>query len=115
MVWNCWESTPQTACKEYTKTMEEPEKPKRKLHPRDTDDVVREQVGGFLRFMHEYAVVGLAIGFIIGQQAQLVVKQLVDSFVTPLLNVFIGQSLQSKAFTISFSGNHASVTWGKFA
>jgi len=81
---------------------------------REPDDLVREQVGGFVHFLHDYAVVGLAVGFIIGLQAQTVVKQLVDSFVTPLLNVLLGESVQRKSFTIA-SGNHSGqITWGKF-
>lgn len=80
----------------------------------DPDDLVREQVGGFVNFLRDYAVVGLAVGFIIGLQAQTVVKQLVESFVTPLLNVLLGKAVQSKTLTIA-SGEHSGViTWGKF-
>ena len=80
----------------------------------EPDDLVREQFGGFIHFLKDYAVVGLAVGFIIGQQAQFLIKALIDSFVTPLLNVVIGESVQSKSFTIS-SGNHSGeITWGKF-
>jgi large conductance mechanosensitive channel len=81
----------------------------------EPDDLVREQVGGFIHFLRDYAVVGLAIGFIIGQQAQTVIKQLIDSFVTPVLNVLIGENFQKNAFTISAGSHHESVTWGKFA
>jgi large conductance mechanosensitive channel len=80
----------------------------------EPDDLVREQVGGFFNFLKDYAVVGLAIGFIIGQQAQFVIKQLVDSFITPLINVLIGEKFQDKAATISLGDNTGSVTWGKF-
>jgi hypothetical protein len=42
-------------------------------HPRvkvllESDDVVREQVGGFVDFLREHAIVGLAVGFVIGAQ-----------------------------------------------
>lgn len=80
----------------------------------DTDDVVREQAQGFTNFLREYAVVGLAVGFIIGQQAQTVIKQLVNSFVQPVMDVVVGPNLQTKAFTISLGGNSAKVTWGEF-
>ncbi len=80
----------------------------------EPDELVREQLGGFLNFLRDYAVVGLAIGFIIGQQAQFVIKQLVDSFITPLINIVIGSNVQDKAFNIA-SGNHsATIAWGKF-
>jgi large conductance mechanosensitive channel len=80
----------------------------------DSDDVVREQVGGFMHFLRDYAVVGLAVGFIIGQQAQGVIKQLVDSFVTPVLDVMFGSSLQNESFRLVLGANHATVAWGKF-
>jgi large conductance mechanosensitive channel len=80
----------------------------------DSDDVVRDQFGGFMEFLRDYAVVGLAVGFIIGQQAQSLIKQLVDSFVQPVLDIFIGSHLQTRAFSISLGDNHAHVTWGKF-
>jgi hypothetical protein len=34
----------------------------------EPDEVVKRQVGGFVHFMREKAVVGLAVGFIVGQQ-----------------------------------------------
>lgn len=86
-----------------------------KVKHAEPDDLVREQVDGFVNFLRHYAVVGLAVGFIIGQQAQMVMKQLIDSFITPLLNVLIGENFQKKAFAISAGGHHESVTWGKFA
>lgn len=89
-----------------------------KHHPRVTvllepDDLVREQVGGFVNFLREKAVVGLAVGFIVGQQAQTVVKQLVDSFVTPFLSLLFGQDLANKK--VSFHGaTTVTFTWGQF-
>lgn len=80
----------------------------------EPDDLVREQVGGFVNFLRDYAVVGLAVGFIIGLQAQTVVKQLVDSFVTPLLTVIIGQDVQDKTLSIASGNHHAEMAWGKF-
>src|SRR4051812_35701785 len=65
----------------------------------DADDVVREQVSGFIDFIREHAIVGVAIGFVVGTQAQAVVKQLIDSFITPGLNLLIGgASLDKRAF-----------------
>jgi large conductance mechanosensitive channel len=80
----------------------------------DSDEVVREQYAGFVHFLRDYAVVGLAVGFIIGQQAQTLIKQLLDSFVTPLLTVIIGQNVQTKSFSIASGSHQATVAWGKF-
>lgn len=76
----------------------------------DPEAAVRNQVGGFVQFLREKAVVGLAVGFIVGQQAQAVIKQLVDSFINPWLNVMLGSKLQDRK-TI-FAGEK--FTWGKF-
>jgi hypothetical protein len=56
----------------------------------DSDDIVREQVGGFTNFLREYAVVGLAVGFVVGQEANAVAKQLVASFIEPWLQAIFG-------------------------
>jgi large-conductance mechanosensitive channel len=74
------------------------------------EDVVRDQVGGFVKFLREKAIVGLAVGFIIGQQAQAVIKQLVDSFINPVLSALIGKRLQEQTFTLAGQ----KFTWGKF-
>jgi len=78
----------------------------------DTDEVVRGQVGGFVTFLREHAIVGLAIGFVVGLQAQSVVKQLVESFIEPALQLFFGTRLNDRTFTLHFAGNHANFGWG---
>lgn len=79
----------------------------------DADDLVREQVGGFVTFLRDHAVVGVAIGFIIGLQAQTLVKQLVESFVTPLLTLMVGPDLIHKQW-VADSRTHVVFTWGEF-
>lgn len=78
------------------------------------DDFAREQVGGFVNFLKERGVVGLAVGFIIGLQAQTLMKQLVDSFLTPTLNLIMGQNIMSRKFVIATGGEPIEFTWGKF-
>jgi len=80
----------------------------------DSDDILREQVGGFTNFLREYAVVGLAIGFIIGQQANAVVKQLVVSFVQPWLQMLFGKDLGKRTATIYHGTTPIAVPWGAF-
>lgn len=88
----------------------------RKPKPTVTRVIVEEvnPVGGFLDFLKEYAVVGLAVGFIIGLQAQTLVKQLVSSFIDPAFRLFFGQALQSRTFTLHFGQRHADFGWGAF-
>jgi large-conductance mechanosensitive channel len=80
----------------------------------DADDVVREQVGGFIDFVREHAIVGVAIGFVIGTQAQSVVKQLIDSFITPFINLIIGgAALDKRKFYLQIFHNGQDFYWGK--
>jgi large-conductance mechanosensitive channel len=71
-------------------------------------------VGGFINFLREHAVVGLAIGFVIGLQAQTLVKQLVDSFISPAFNLFFGESLVHRDFTLHFHNHAGTFGWGAF-
>ncbi|MEO6513751.1 MAG: MscL family protein [Candidatus Saccharimonadales bacterium] len=72
-----------------------------------------DPVHGFVTFLRDHAVVGLAVGFIIGLQAQTLMKQLVDSFLTPLLNLFLGD-VNKKQTTLSLADKTATFAWGKF-
>ena len=78
------------------------------------DEMVREQLGGFIQFLRDHAVVGVAIGFIVGLQAQTLIRQLVDSFVTPFLTVLLGHDLQSRSFAIGSGVDQAKFPWGAF-
>lgn len=75
----------------------------------------RTPVGGFLGFMREYAVVGLIIGFVLGTQVQSLVKQLVQSFLDPLTQLFFGSALSNRTFTLHFHAHSASFGWGSMA
>lgn len=80
----------------------------------EPDEAVKRQVDGFLTFLREKAVVGLAVGFIIGQQAQGLIKQLVDSFLTPFINALVGANLQDRKFALVPGSPETMITWGKF-
>ena len=95
------------------------EQPKHKKHSGVTvllepDDLVRDQVGGFVNFLREYAVVGLAIGFIVGQEANGVVKQLVVSFIDPWIQVLFGANLSTQAATLHHGTTPVKLPWGAF-
>src|SRR3989338_885779 len=51
---------------------------------------MREHVTGFLGFIRERGVAGLAIGFILGGAAQNLVKALMEDLINPLLAYFGG-------------------------
>jgi large conductance mechanosensitive channel len=80
----------------------------------ESDDIVRNQARGFMDFLREYAVVGLAVGFIIGLQAQVLIKQLVDSFVTPFISLLVGEDLMDRKWVLYNGGTPIEFTWGMF-
>ena len=76
--------------------------------------VAGEPFGGFVQFLRERAVVGLAVGFVLGTQVQTVVKQLISSFIDPLFQLLLpgNRALSSRTFTWHFDGRHANFGWG---
>ena len=72
-------------------------------------------LNGFISFIRENAVVGLAVGFVIGAQVQSVVKQLIASFVDPTFTLLFGQALSQRTAVFHFNGHTADFTWGSFA
>lgn len=46
---------------------------------------------GFMAFVREQGIVGLAIGLAIGTEAGVLIKQLVGSTITPLIDLIIGK------------------------
>jgi large-conductance mechanosensitive channel len=71
-------------------------------------------VSGFVDFLRSHAIVGLAIGFVLGTQVQTVVKQIISSFINPLfVLIFPGnQTLSARTFTLHLDGRHADFGWG---
>lgn len=58
----------------------------RKPKPKVATVVVQEinPVGGFAKFIKDYGVVGVAVGFAIASQAQILIKSLIDNVITPI-------------------------------
>lgn len=62
--------------------------------------VVASQVKGFVEFIRERGVVGLAIGFVLGGAVQKVVTALVSDIVNPLLSLVLGSTDRFETFHI---------------
>jgi large conductance mechanosensitive channel len=77
---------------------------------------VTRQVQGFVEFLREQSVVGLAIGLVLGTQAKALVDQLMLSFINPLTGLLLpGEgTLKQKTFTVELSGKSAEFGWGAF-
>jgi large-conductance mechanosensitive channel len=79
-----------------------------------SEDILERQVHGFVGFLREKAIVGLAVGFVVATQVQTVVKQLITSFLDPLTTVLFGAKLSNRTFTWTWHGRHSDFAWGQF-
>ena len=73
-------------------------------------------MGGFVNFIREQGVVGLAVGLAIGTAAGDTVKKLVTAFIDPLVQLVVGsqQGLQSASFTVEIAGRRGEFLYGAF-
>lgn len=73
--------------------------------------VVTGGLAGFMQFIREQGVVGLAVGFILGGAVSKVVTALVNDIVNPLLGVVLGSTEGLKAMKLGpvLLGDFASV------
>lgn len=67
---------------------------------------------GFMSFIREQGVVGLASGFILGGSVSKVVDSLVNDIVNPILGIILGfaEGLEEATFAVG----SASIRWGSF-
>ncbi len=88
---------------------------------RDKAAAVREKTrghsSGFMNFIREQGVVGLAVGLAIGTAAGDTVKKLVTAFIDPIVQLIIGsqEGLQAASFTVEIAGRKGEFMWGAFA
>ncbi|MGL5830516.1 MAG: MscL family protein [Candidatus Altimarinota bacterium] len=77
---------------------------------------VREQVGavagGFLDFIREQGVVGLAVGFVLGGSVAKVVDSLVKDLINPLLGLVLGAAGDLKNASLWVGASE--IRWGNF-
>ena len=67
---------------------------------------------GFMDFIREQGVAGLAVGFILGGAVSKVVSSLVKDIINPILGIFLGAT--GDLATASFSLGKAEILWGSF-
>ena len=67
---------------------------------------------GFMKFIREQGVVGLAVGFILGGAVSKVVSSLVEDIINPLLGIALGAA--GNLDEASFSVGSARLMWGSF-
>ena len=77
---------------------------------------VHNHTRGFMDFVREQGVVGLAVGLAIGTAATVLVKSIVDNIVNPLIGAYLlnGIDLRDKYYCAAYKGSVCSskVEWG---
>lgn len=75
-----------------------------------------EHAEGFMNFIREQGVVGLAVGLVLGVQIKAVVDSLIASFINPILGLVLPGSgdLNKKTFTIVLGDKTAIFAYGAF-
>jgi large conductance mechanosensitive channel len=67
---------------------------------------------GFISFIREQGVVGLAVGFILGGAVSKVVSSLVEDIINPVLGVILG--FAGNLAEMSFGVGPIEIMWGSF-
>lgn len=77
---------------------------------------VQQHATGFMTFIREQGVVGLAVGLAIGTAAGDTVKTLVEGFIAPIVQFIVGsqEGLSAATWTFELAGRTADFAWGAF-
>lgn len=75
-----------------------------------------KHASGFMTFIREQGVIGLAVGLAIGTAAGDTVRKLVEGFISPIVQFLIGSSARLEAATwhVELIGRSADFKWGAF-
>lgn len=69
---------------------------------------------GFMTFVREQGVIGLAVGLAIGTAAGAAVKQIVEGFINPIINLLVGsqEGLMAAKWHVEVGERTADFAWG---
>ena len=71
---------------------------------------------GFITFIRQQGVIGLAVGLAIGAAAGDTVRKLVEGFINPIVQFIVGSqdALATATWHIELFGRNADFKWGRF-
>lgn len=70
-------------------------------------------VAGFMEFVRSQGIVGLAVGLAIGTQASELVKNIVNSVITPFVDLLVGkEGLSGLTWTVNFLDRTSTFNFG---
>lgn len=77
---------------------------------------VTERGSGFLTFIREQGIIGLAVGLAVGAAAGDTVKKLVEAFINPVVQFIVGSGdkLATAHYELHLWGRYADFQWGAF-
>ncbi|MDP4038623.1 MAG: MscL family protein [bacterium] len=73
---------------------------------------MKKHARGFMEFIREQGVVGLAIGFILGTAVSKLVASLVADIINPILSIFLGATGELKQRFLQIG--QVKILWGDF-
>lgn len=75
---------------------------------------VTKQASGFVEFIRNQGIVGLAVGLAIGTAAGATVKSLVEGFINPIVQFIVGtqDKLSTNVWHVELWGRTADFQWG---
>ena len=78
--------------------------------------LVHSHAAGFMNFIREQGVIGLAVGLAVGTAAGDTVKKLVEGFITPIVQLLIGSQskLEAATWQVQIAGRTGDFKWGAF-
>lgn len=80
------------------------------------EHLVHGHAAGFMNFIREQGVIGLAVGLAVGAAAGDTVKKLVEGFITPIVQLLIGSQskLEAATWQVQIAGRTGDFKWGAF-
>lgn len=78
---------------------------------------MNKQLKGFMDFVRDHGVVGLAVGLAIGTQVGAAVETIVKGLIDPIIGFIIGdtEGLSAAAFTLTAGDRSMTIMWGAVA
>jgi len=75
--------------------------------------IKKTKLGGFINFIREQGVIGLAIGLAIGASAGAAVKSIVDNFINPIVGFIVGgKDLSNQVWHTGLRNGGIELTFG---
>ena len=97
-------------------TKKDSTKPSKRAAVKAYVEGMRDHGPGFMNFIREQGVIGLAVGLAIGTAAGDTVKKLVEGFITPFVQFIVGSAdgLETAVWHIEIGKRSADFRWGAF-